>query len=718
MTHQKPLLSIGIIFKNEIRCIERCLKSLAPLRDALSCELVMADTGADDGSREIAEQYADILIDFPWINDFSAARNAVLDRCSGRWYMAIDCDEWIDPNIQGFVSFLTTNKDYDFASVIIRNYTTLQFDSGGAYSDFLGVRLLRMSTGIRYEGSIHEHWPYEGDLRTMLITGAVFHHDGYALQNPEARKEKQKRNMALLREKLEKEPDNLIVLTQCIESGDNAQEQEAWLRRAMVGIDEKWPQWGLFGPPIYRYAVRLALTSQLPELEEWLHKAETMFPDSIFVRVEIAYYAFGHAWNTDNYPEAIRWGEKYLQGVTDYHAGNFNRADILASSLDKTDSHNYLSVATVLASGYLHENQPEKCIQLLERLNPCEMDAKQTGDCVRNFCQLHARFDVDTGPIILRFWDQINEETPSQERAGQRRDAFLQVGTGMFETAFWTEEDQKPDIFRHAYTAFLPMENKCVLGDAAQILESNVPTRLEEILLRQESLQKFPSSALLHALKCGILFPLPGKPMNLEEMDRLTAYLAQEKGGLAALVRQIGDSPKDPQELAWARGLCMAVLKVFDWKTEPEEDGLLYSRTFAKIEKAYLPLCYAPGALNQENLFLLPPFHRFGWYLIQAFEALDSGEQASYVRLLRKGLEANEGAKDMVEFLIDHTPQLQVPPPPSAELLSIAEQIRTILSAYDPENPAVAAIKSSDAYQKVAYLIEGAEVPIVGGLVQ
>ena len=38
----KPVLSIGIIFKNEIRCLERCVKSLQPLRDAVPCELVMA----------------------------------------------------------------------------------------------------------------------------------------------------------------------------------------------------------------------------------------------------------------------------------------------------------------------------------------------------------------------------------------------------------------------------------------------------------------------------------------------------------------------------------------------------------------------------------------------------------------------------------------------------------------------------------------------------
>ena len=77
---KKPLLSIGMIFKNEVRCLERCMKSLEPLRQMIPCELVMADTGSTDGSREIAERYADILIDFPWINDFAAARNAVMEQ--------------------------------------------------------------------------------------------------------------------------------------------------------------------------------------------------------------------------------------------------------------------------------------------------------------------------------------------------------------------------------------------------------------------------------------------------------------------------------------------------------------------------------------------------------------------------------------------------------------------------------------------------------------
>lgn len=715
-----PLLSIGIIFKNEIRCLERCLKSLQPLRDALPCELVMADTGATDGSRAVADRYADIVFDFPWVNDFSAARNAVMDRCSGEWYMTIDCDEWVDSNIKGYITFLTAKeqfKEFDFASVVIRNYNTPQLDADGSYSDFLAVRLLRLSTGTRYEGAIHEHWPYQGNLRTMLIRDAVFHHDGYMYQKKEAQREKQERNMTLLREQLERDPDNLIILTQCIESSDGLPDQEDYLRRAMAGVDKKRPQWELFGPVIYRYAVRYAITKNLPELEEWIQAAEDKFPNSIFVRVEIAYFAFGFYWNKDDYPKSIYWGEKYLQGVEDYHSGNFDRADLLASSLFKTESRSKLSVATVLASGYLHEKQPEKCLQLLESLNGSKMNAKQVGDCVRNLCNVHSHYTADTAPLLLRLWEEIGQPVPAQKQADERRASFLQVGAEMFEGKFIRDEDAAEDVTRHAYAAFLPLGDNCELGIAAEMLETEDGHSLELLLSKTEKLENLPGHALYHGLRCGARFPLQGRPLTIEQMDTLAAGIAQEKDELYDLVRQTGQTqlPDGAQDLGWARGLCMAALKVCPWKEVDGDTGLLLSKAFAGIEKAYLPVCYADRVLNRENLFLLPPLHRFGFYCAQAFDALDAGNASGYVHLLREGLAACEGAKDMVEFLIDHTPELRMP---SEELKAMADQIRAILSKFPPEDPAVAALKQSEAYQKVAYLIEGFDPPIVKGQAQ
>ena len=105
-----------------------------------------------------------------------------------------------------------------------------------------------------------------------------------------------------------------------------------------------------------------------------------------------------------------------------------------------------------------------------------------------------------------------------------------------------------------------------------------------------------------------------------------------------------------------------------------------------------------------------------GWYAGRAFQALESGDNMGYVKLLRAGLESCPEMKIMVEFLTEHTPQLG--PSASQELLALAGQVRTLLAAYDPEDPAVAALKQSPVYQKVAHLIEGLEAPVAGGLAQ
>ena len=218
----KPLLSIGIIFKNEIRCLERCLSSLAPLREAVPCELVVADTGSDDGSREVAEKYADVVFDFPWINDFAAARTAVKE----------------------LSSFLRSNnrKDLDVCTVVVRNYG--EIDNFDDYNDFLTIRILRMSTGIRYEGAVHEMWrgPDDGFVNKTL-SHTILHHDGYVGLNEDAGKAKRQRNQALLEELLKEDPDNVRTLLQYIESSRPDPQHLDYVRRGLARRSFVMPCW-------------------------------------------------------------------------------------------------------------------------------------------------------------------------------------------------------------------------------------------------------------------------------------------------------------------------------------------------------------------------------------------------------------------------------------------------------------------------------------------
>lgn len=716
-----PLLSIGMIFKNEIRCLERCLKSLQPLRDAISCELVMADTGSDDGSREVAERYADILIDFPWINDFSAARNAVMDRCSGKWYFSVDADEWLDGDFSELIAFLHSGGgSAKSCGVSQRNYSTP--DTDGEYTDFYAGRLGRMSPRLRYQGAIHESWPAASSAPSVLLRHVILHHDGYALQSKERSQEKTKRNMTLLRAELERDPENLVRLLQCVESGRGEPDFMDLLRRAVAAVERRVSGWTRLGPPILRYAVSTAQEKGLPELKTWAAWAEEWFPNSFYTLIDVQWILFAQAWKNEEYEQSIQRGERYLRAMEENRAGRGDQAAREYSSLLMESPQKERYVRIFLAGAYIRVGQEERATELLGQIDSGELDAELAKYFVLTLQELHTRTTYDTTILITNFWEQISMPKPSQKRADERKNSVCFAAFNAFTQKFRNEEAKIEKFCRHAYTLYLPLQGKCELGHAAAILETEDGVEMSGLLSQIERWDALPIQALARALDYGVIFPLSDRSLNMEEMDELTGRLAADKENFLPLVRRAltEDFTLNVQVLLWLRGLSMAAVRAFDWNTEDTDTdiGLSVARFFAQTEKMFLPFCYAPQVLQEDNLSVLPPMHRFGWYCVQAFEALDSGDAVRYVRLLRSGLGVCKNVKDMVEFLLEYTPELQIQPEPSAELLALAEQIRTILANFAPDDPAVVALKQSEAYQRVAYFIEGAEAPMLGRLLQ
>lgn len=105
-------LSIAMIFRNDIRSIRQCLETMKPLRKLLRLQLIMTDTGSTDGSRAIAQEYADILLDFSWCDDFSAARNTGVAKAQGRWFAYFDCDHEFDQTISHLADFVTNPDNH------------------------------------------------------------------------------------------------------------------------------------------------------------------------------------------------------------------------------------------------------------------------------------------------------------------------------------------------------------------------------------------------------------------------------------------------------------------------------------------------------------------------------------------------------------------------------------------------------------------------------
>ena len=725
---QQPVLSIGIIFKNEIRSLERCLKALQPLRDAIPCELVMADTGSNDGSREIAGRYADILFDFPWINDFSAARNAVMDRCSGVWHLAVDSDEYLDGDITQLLDFLRRDgkkrdKVSDLAYVTQRNYST--YDMNGPYTDFLARRMVRLSVGYRYTGAIHES--LENKDREPLdetLVRTVLHHDGYVGLNEETGREKRERNIRLLRQELEKDPDDLRTLMQFIESGMTEPDLRDKARHSVdLVLEGRFRGQTMFEPIVLRDAIKAANKANFPETDEWIQKAEELFPQSVFTLVDVNYIAALRCINQKDHKGTISRGERYLKALRDSRSGTLDPTARLYGVL-ACDSHQAeQDICYCLANAYALENMnAPRALELLEGLDYSCLNMKDMVSAIQALRNLHFSTLIDTTQAVMTMWNGVTEPKPSAEKAEARKKAMLDACTALFSEHFRTVEVEDEGYCRPSYTMLLPLRKFCDLGKAAAVMESKAPAEMERLLCEIEDWTGIPGEVLHRALDRGVPFPPSGHPLNVEEMDVLAVGLTRKGVDYVPLALRTAEqaNAENWQGFVWAHELMLAAVRVWPWE-HPEKDedqGLKLARAFAKLEREFLPRCYTPEALGEDRLFALPPLHRFGWHLIRAFDALDAGDAVSYARLLRESLTANEGVKDMVGYLVEQTPELKIQPKPSDELRVLADQIRTVLANFAPDDPAVAALKQSEAYQKVAHLIEGSEPPVAGGLLQ
>lgn len=81
-----------MIVKNEEKVLARCLDSLADLMD----EIIIVDTGSTDRTKEIAARYTEKIYDFPWIDDFAAARNYADSLAKMEYIYTADADEVLD----------------------------------------------------------------------------------------------------------------------------------------------------------------------------------------------------------------------------------------------------------------------------------------------------------------------------------------------------------------------------------------------------------------------------------------------------------------------------------------------------------------------------------------------------------------------------------------------------------------------------------------------
>lgn len=83
------MISVCIITKNEINKLEKCLRALKEY----PFEIVVVDTGSDDGTPEMARRYTSKVYGYEWNDDFAEARNYAASKASNDFVIAVDSDE-------------------------------------------------------------------------------------------------------------------------------------------------------------------------------------------------------------------------------------------------------------------------------------------------------------------------------------------------------------------------------------------------------------------------------------------------------------------------------------------------------------------------------------------------------------------------------------------------------------------------------------------------
>jgi len=185
-----------MIVKNEAHNLPRCLSLVQPYVE----EMVIIDTGSEDGTPEVAASYGAKVSYFSWCDDFAAARNYALEQVSGQWVLMLDADEELVLEVEDLIATIKSNdsiKGNNSTTIINKDSTqilnplaTLAFaleyeemiDSEKRTPSYR-ICLFRNLPEFRYEGEYHEALQYQGkgvpSQNLTYLSGLKIQHYGF-----------------------------------------------------------------------------------------------------------------------------------------------------------------------------------------------------------------------------------------------------------------------------------------------------------------------------------------------------------------------------------------------------------------------------------------------------------------------------------------------------------------------------------------------------------
>lgn len=162
-------LALAMIVRDAEPDLPACLASVAGLVD----EVVIADTGSRDNTRECARRLGARVLEIAWEDDFARARNLGLAAVRSDWVLALDADERLESG--GAAAWKRQlESGADAFQVTIRNYMDSpaariwdrpaqpndgRWPEAAGYPAFVehqNVRLFRRCSELYFVGRVHE----------------------------------------------------------------------------------------------------------------------------------------------------------------------------------------------------------------------------------------------------------------------------------------------------------------------------------------------------------------------------------------------------------------------------------------------------------------------------------------------------------------------------------------------------------------------------------
>jgi tetratricopeptide (TPR) repeat protein len=198
-------LTICMIVKNESSHLADCL---GPIRSVVD-EIIVVDTGSSDDTRDKARELGASVFEFPWNDDFSAARNESIRRANGHYILWLDADDRMDleeieklRNIKAKLPLKHPKGYY----LIVQSESPLD-----GKNSFYQLRLFPNKQGVRFEGRIHEQVILSLARSGIPLENLAIkiRHTGY--ESIPAIIKKYERNWIILEAELKQYPQNTIL---------------------------------------------------------------------------------------------------------------------------------------------------------------------------------------------------------------------------------------------------------------------------------------------------------------------------------------------------------------------------------------------------------------------------------------------------------------------------------------------------------------------------